>query len=63
MRILHKEAVVADRLGWSQAYLRNLRCRGEGPPWVILGARSIRYDEEELEQWLAENLVPCGVGR
>jgi excisionase family DNA binding protein len=37
--------------------LKDWRRLGAGPPYVKVGARLIRYRRQDLEEWLADNLV------
>ena len=56
------EEQAAERMGMSVAFLRMARLRGNvgnrtpAPPYYKIG-RSVRYDEADLEQWLAERRV------
>lgn len=45
---------VADRTGLANQTLANWRSLKTGPPWVKVG-RLVRYPEDRLETWLAEN--------
>lgn len=42
----------AKKLGISHRTLEGLRLKGGGPPFVKLG-RSVRYDETDVDMWLA----------
>ena len=46
---------VAARLQLSVNTLANLRCTGNGPPYMKLGNR-VRYPIRELEAWESERL-------
>jgi DNA-binding transcriptional MerR regulator len=39
----------------SPATLRTMRTRGGGPVATILGKRTVRYSERDLEEWLSGN--------
>lgn len=41
-------AVLTISLSW----LAKARMRGDGPPFIKVGRRSIRYSEAGLQQWL-----------
>lgn len=41
-------------LGFPACTLHTWRSRGGGPPFLKLGARSVRYQRRALYQWLAE---------
>lgn len=43
---------VADALGVTVGTLNNLRYRGEGPDFIKLGHRTIRYRQEDIEAWI-----------
>lgn len=46
---------VADRLGVTTGTLAQWRYRGDcGPPFIKLSLRQIRYDENELNEWIAK---------
>ena len=47
----------AQYLGLSQTCLEHWRMLRTGPPFVRVGARSIRYRLEDLEAWLKSQLV------
>lgn len=42
----------ADYFGISSATLRNWRTRGDGPPYIKINPRVIRYQLLELEAWM-----------
>lgn len=45
----------AQRLGLAPKTLANMRCRGDGPPYVLLG-RLPRYDPDMTDAWLAKRV-------
>ncbi len=45
----------ARRLGIAAGTLCNQRSRGEGPPFIRLGAKSIRYSPEDLDRFVSQN--------
>ena len=45
-----KEA--AGRLKVSTSWLAKSRMRGDGPSYVLIGGRAVRYSESALLQWL-----------
>jgi predicted DNA-binding transcriptional regulator AlpA len=51
---LLREKEVAEFLGLSSATLRNWRTRGDGPPFVRLSGRAIRYQPAALREWVAQ---------
>ncbi len=42
----------AHYLGLAFGTLANMRMRGDGPPFIALSPRAIRYEKEELKMWL-----------
>ena len=44
----------AERLGVDVEYLGRLRREGGGPPYVRIGAKTVRYPPEQLDQYIAE---------
>lgn len=47
------EPTAAAMLGIGYTTLRRMRMRGDGPPFVVLGSRLVRYRESDLVRWLA----------
>ena len=60
MRKLVKEQVVAEITGQALQTLRNDRCVGKGFPYIRLGG-SIRYDLDDVEQYIQRNRIAPGV--
>jgi predicted DNA-binding transcriptional regulator AlpA len=50
-KILKKENEIAEFFGWSRQTLANRRWNGDGPPYLKLSARCVRYDMEEVLKW------------
>lgn len=44
-------AAVASYLGLSRSTLEKLRCRGGGPPYVLLSRRRVVYDRDAVKVW------------
>lgn len=55
-KILLTEEEAATRLGFTARFLQNRRVRGDGPRFVRVSARAIRYRPVDLEEWAAERL-------
>lgn len=53
----------AQYIGMSASYLQHARLRNEGPPFVRLGRRTIRYRVEDLQRFLGEHRVETRNGR
>jgi predicted DNA-binding transcriptional regulator AlpA len=51
---LLSESQAAKVLCLSRACLRHWRVVGQGPPWIRLGARLVRYDMAALRRWIEE---------
>ena len=49
-------ADVAERIGVHPRTVKawRNRARGEGPPHVVVGNRTVRYSAEALEDWLRQ---------
>lgn len=53
-------------LNMSLAFLRQSRMEGRrsnrspGPPFIRTAGRSVRYDLEDLDRWIAENRIELG---
>jgi predicted DNA-binding transcriptional regulator AlpA len=45
---------VSSRFHVSEACLRRWRAIGQGPPWLRIGKRLVRYDVGALRRWLEE---------
>jgi predicted DNA-binding transcriptional regulator AlpA len=43
---------VAEMLGTSVRHLERLRQRGDGPRFVRIGARAVRYRESDVRAWI-----------
>ena len=46
------EAQAAILIGYSQRTLQNWRQRGDGPKYVKVSARSIRYQRRDVLNWI-----------
>jgi predicted DNA-binding transcriptional regulator AlpA len=44
-------------LGLAKASLDTMRCRGNGPPFIRISRKAVRYRIDDLDQWVAERLV------
>lgn len=44
---------LAGRLGLGANTLEKWRLTGDGPPFIRLNRRTIRYDEGDVETWLS----------
>jgi excisionase family DNA binding protein len=42
----------AEYLQVSRSWLAKTRMRGDGPPFIKLGRRSVRYSQAALQQWM-----------
>ena len=51
--VLISQREAARLLASSVATLRRWRRSGDGPPWVRLGERLVRYDMADLRRWVA----------
>ena len=51
---LMTRAEVAEYLDTSRNYLDQLASKGKGPPFFRTGAKSVRYDRDQLAAWLAD---------
>jgi predicted DNA-binding transcriptional regulator AlpA len=45
---------IAKYLGLSAGHLAHAAIRGEGPPFIRVGPRAIRYDIAAVRNWLHE---------
>ena len=55
-QILLTEEQAAAALGFTARFLQNRRHRGDGPAFVRVSARAIRYRPEDLESWAVDRL-------
>ncbi len=44
-------AQLAERLGVTQVTLRSWRMREQGPPYIRISPRRVRYRVEDVERW------------
>jgi hypothetical protein len=52
-----KDVEAATILGLHPQTLRNMRCRGEGPPYYVAGKRAVRYLLSDLEAYRTKRRV------
>lgn len=45
---------VAEMLGVNEPTLKQWRAAGTGPPSILLGRRTVRYNEAEVRGWIEE---------
>ena len=54
------ETQTAKYLNISKKSLQRWRFNRQGPPYVKLNAKTIRYCREDLDQWMKERIVTTG---
>lgn len=54
---LMKTADAAEFLGLSQEVLFEWRQKGEGPPYLHITARTLRYDRDDVIEWARSHRV------
>ena len=54
------ETQTAKYLNLSKKSLQRWRFNRQGPPYVKLNAKTIRYRREDLDQWMKERIVTTG---
>lgn len=52
-KILLTESEAAEAIGLTRRFLQNRRNRGDGPPYVRISSRCIRYEPHVLRAWAA----------
>lgn len=50
------EVQAARRLGMSVRWIQASRVTGDGPPFIRISRRAIRYRTGDLEQWVQERV-------
>ncbi len=55
MENLNTEQQEGDRIGIAPKTLANMRCRGDGPPYIKVG-RLVRYRPSLTDAWLEERI-------
>ena len=55
-KLLLTETEAAETLGFTTRFLQNRRHRGNGPRFVRISARAIRYRPEDLAAWAEARL-------
>ncbi len=53
MTKLLKDRETAPLLGIAPITLRKMRLRGDGPPFVKIGNRAVRYSESDVADYIA----------
>jgi predicted DNA-binding transcriptional regulator AlpA len=48
---------VAQWLAMSESRLSQLRFHGQGPPFIRIGQRGVRYQRSAVENWLAAQTI------
>ena len=56
------ESQTVKYLNLSKKSLQNWRFNRQGPPYVKLNMKTIRYQREGLDQWMKDRLVSNGQG-
>ena len=46
----------ARYLNLSPRTLEKRRCNGEGPPYIFISRRCVRYRQEDLDNWIASRV-------
>ena len=54
------ETQTAKYLNISKKSLQRWRFNRQGPPYVKLNMKTIRYRREDLDHWMKERIVPTG---
>jgi predicted DNA-binding transcriptional regulator AlpA len=54
---LLRTADVAYVLGMARITIQNWRARGEGPPFIRISSKSVRYSEKALAKWVKDRTV------
>jgi len=55
-RLLLTEEEAAQAIGLTPRFLQNRRHLGDGPPFVQISSRCIRYRPDDIKTWAAERL-------
>ncbi len=57
------EAQAARLLNFTPRFLQARRARGDGPPWVSISARAIRYRRSDLLEWIESHVRASAADR
>ncbi len=57
------EAQAARLLNFTPRFLQARRARGDGPPWVSISARAIRYRRSDLLDWIESHVRTSAADR
>ena len=52
-KLLYTEIEAARLLGFTARFLQQRRYQGDGPPFIRVSARAVRYRLSDLEEWAA----------
>lgn len=55
-KLLLTEQEAAELLGFSPRFLQQRRYKGDGPKFIRVSARAVRYRVADLERWAAERV-------
>lgn len=55
--ILLSREEIQEEYGLSRRWLELAALKGNGPAYVKIGSRTVRYRREEIDRWLAEREV------
>ena len=55
-KVLLTEKEAAELIGFTPRFLQNRRLRGDGPRYVTVSARAVRYPPEDLQTWAEDRL-------
>ena len=54
--VLLTEKEVSKRIGFSVRTLQKWRYLGEGPPFMKVSARAVRYREGDIDTWIEDRM-------
>jgi len=57
------EAQAARLLNFTPRFLQARRARGDGPPFVFISARAIRYRRSDLLEWIESHVRTSAADR
>lgn len=54
VEVIHTPAALGERFGMTTGALAQMRYKGNGPKFIKLGGKQVRYRESDIQDWLEQ---------